>query len=168
MAQATATAAVAIIQTYVPERCFLVLRRAAHPDDPWSGHFSFPGGRKDRSDKDIMATCIRETEEETGITLAEEHLEAILPLEPAGRTYNSPIWVQPYLFTLDGQPELLLDRSEIQGGLWLQADRFQDASKHMKQEMVPGKFFNTFPIDDYYLWGFTYRLLHAIIPPIST
>lgn len=166
MSAATATAAVAIIETKEPERCFLLLRRASHPNDPWSGHFSFPGGRREKSDKSLMATCIRETREETGIHLREENLQQTLAPEPAGRNYNTPLLVQPYLFTIKTKPKLTIDTREIQRGIWLRAKQFQEASLHQELEMIPGKYFAVFPIDDYYLWGFTYRLLHTIIPPI--
>ena len=29
--------------------------------------------------------------------------------------------------------------------------------------MVPGHIFPAYPLNDYYLWGFTYRLLRAIL-----
>lgn len=157
------TAAVAIIQTLQPERSFLILRRAAHPDDPWSGHFSFPGGRKEQSDTDLFMTCVRETREETGIELQNDQLQKKLEPEAAGQLYNSPIWVQPFLFTLETKPQLSLDSTEIQSALWLNAKQFQDPSNHQDIEMYQNQIFPAFPVDDYYLWGFTYRLLQNIL-----
>lgn len=163
MAPQTATAAVAIIKTLCPKESFLVLRRAAHPADPWSGHFSFPGGRKEAWDKDLLATCIRETLEETGITLKPAHLLQELPLEPAGRNFSRPLWVQPFMFTLSAPPPLQLETKEIESGCWLDIASFRDPAKHRSVEMLPGQFFPAYPLDDYYLWGFTYRLLCSIL-----
>ena len=59
-------AAVALIEYCAEESEFLLLQRAIHPDDPWSGHLSFPGGRKEEDDQDLLATCIRETAESVG------------------------------------------------------------------------------------------------------
>ncbi len=164
MSPAPATAAVAIIQCFVPKRHVLVLRRASHPEDPWSGHYSFPGGRIEQCDNSLLATCIRETVEETGIILEPDQLDDTLNLEPAGRSFNSPLWVQPFLFTLPEQPKLLLDPTEIQSGHWLPTDQFQNSEYHKEVEMIPGQNFPAFPLEDYYLWGFTYRLLQTIIP----
>lgn len=163
MAPQAASAAVAIIQCPAPRESYLILRRAAHPKDPWSGHFSFPGGRKDKTDEDILATCVRETAEETGIVLSDGHLQQRLVLEPAGRLLSRPIWVQPFLFSLPEPPAIRLDPREIQSALWLDADRFQAPELHRQVELLPGRFFPAYPIEDYYLWGFTYRLLRSIL-----
>ncbi len=163
IAPQTASAAVAIIRCQTPRVSYLILRRATHPDDPWSGHFSFPGGRKDRTDEDLLATCIRETAEETGIMLRVDQLQQRLVLEPAGRLLSHPILVQPFLFTLPEPPALSLDPREIQGALWLDADQFQTAALHQSVELLPGRLFPAYPVADYYLWGFTYRLLRSIL-----
>jgi len=163
MAPQTASAAVAIIRCRTPRDRYLILRRAAHPDDPWSGHFSFPGGRKDKTDTDLLATCIRETAEETGILLSVDQLQQRLVLEPAGRLLSQPIWVQPFLFTLPEPPPLQLNPKEIQGAVWLDAEHFQTADHHQNVELLPGRLFPAYPVEDYYLWGFTYRLLRSIL-----
>jgi 8-oxo-dGTP diphosphatase len=167
MPPSTATAAVAIIESTLPEKSFLLLRRASHPDDPWSGHFSFPGGRKEQQDSSILETCIRETREETGILLSPVSLVKTLSLEPAGRNYTTPLWVQPYLFKLKRQPLLELEQEEIQSACWLPAARFQNKELHSQVEMVPGSLFPVLPLEDYYLWGFTYRLLESILTPFA-
>jgi 8-oxo-dGTP pyrophosphatase MutT (NUDIX family) len=159
----TASAAVAIIKCRTPMESYLILRRAAHPDDPWSGHYSFPGGRKDNTDEDLLATCIRETVEETGILLTVGQLQQRLVLEPAGRLLSHPIWVQPFVFTLPKPPPLNLDPKEISGAVWLGAAQFQTIEHHQNVELLPGRLFPAYPVEDYYLWGFTYRLLRSIL-----
>src|SRR5262245_57207262 len=47
----------------------LLIRLAAHPDDPWSGHMAFPGGREDPGDPDLLSTAMRETLEELSLDL---------------------------------------------------------------------------------------------------
>ncbi|MFW2367456.1 MAG: NUDIX hydrolase [Desulforhopalus sp.] len=163
MSPQTANAAVAIIKTFSPRESYLVLRRAAHPEDPWSGHFSFPGGRKEKWDRTLLDTCIRETLEETGIALEPDQLKEELPLEPAGRNLSKPLWVQPFIFTIPTRPPLHLESKEIQSSCWLDSVKFCDLGKHRRVEMLPGHLFPAYPLDDYYLWGFTYRLLCSIL-----
>lgn len=159
----TATAAVAIIKTLLPRESFLILRRAAHPQDPWSGHFSFPGGRKEPWDSNLLDTCIRETHEETGIMLHPTQLQRKLPLEPAGRNFDHPLWVQPFLFSLPFPPYLQLESKEIESGCWLDIKNFRKADQHRSVEMLPGRFFPAYPLEDYFVWGFTYRLLCTLL-----
>ncbi|MFT5698338.1 MAG: 8-oxo-dGTP diphosphatase [Desulforhopalus sp.] len=158
-----ATAAVAIIRCDQPTTSYLLLRRASHPKDPWSGHFAFPGGRKESYDNTLLDTCLRETKEETGIQLDVTQLVQTLHPEPAGQNFNTLVWVQPFLFTLSERPEIILDKTEIVNSFWVSATQFEQPSSHSETEMLPGRFFPTFPLQDYYLWGFTYKLLGKII-----
>ena len=163
MAPQKATAAVAIIKCLVPEESFLILRRAAHPLDPWSGHYSFPGGRKEKKDNNLLETCIRETVEEVGILLSPETMQAQLPVTPAGRNVQNPIWVQPFIFVLQEKPSIQLDPREVQSIYWLNSEDFQNLKRHIKVELLPGRMVPAFPVEDYYLWGFTYKLLRLIL-----
>ncbi len=163
--QTNVQAAVAIIQAFVPDRRILLLRRAVTPDDPWSGHFAFPGGRLEPEDENLLATAIRETGEETGILLKKKYLTTELPPQPAGQnlTFPSYLWVQPYLFTLPVLQSMKLDSTEIQSAQWLKAIDFTNKKQHIKTEILPGKILPVFPLDDYYLWGFTYRLMETLL-----
>ena len=154
-------AAVAII--VANQTSILLLRRSHHPRDPWSGHFSFPGGRKDPQDVDLLATCLRETYEETGIQLSPRSLTAELLPAIAGHRSQLTILVQPFLFHLAAKPAIALDPREIQSACWLDIDLFQHPEHHVQAEVLPQHFFPAFPIDDYYVWGFTYKLLQRVL-----
>lgn len=157
------SAAVAIIRVTSPEDSFLLLRRSSNPSDPWSGHFAFPGGRKEDIDGDLLETCTRETFEETGITLPAEAMRAVLPASFAGRRVHSPILVQPYLFHLAERPPLQLAHREIQNFCWLATRCFQRKELHVEAEVLPNRYAPAFPLHDYYLWGFTYGLLKNLL-----
>ncbi|MDX2495413.1 MAG: CoA pyrophosphatase, partial [Desulfuromusa sp.] len=51
----------------------LLIRRAEHDQDPWSGDLGFPGGRIENSDPNPRAAAERETWEEVGFSLNEEN-----------------------------------------------------------------------------------------------
>lgn len=66
-------AAVAIILRDTPEGTeFLLMQRAKHEQDPWSGQMSFPGGKIDPEDATAKDAAIREVSEEVGIELSEQ------------------------------------------------------------------------------------------------
>ena len=60
-------AAVAIVITKTEK--ILMFRRKIYPQDPWSGHMAFPGGKKEVHDRDLLMTAMRESQEELGIIL---------------------------------------------------------------------------------------------------
>lgn len=51
----------------------LLIQRAEHEGDPWSGDLAFPGGGIEPSDSCPQAAAERETREEIGIVLTEEN-----------------------------------------------------------------------------------------------
>jgi 8-oxo-dGTP diphosphatase len=152
-------AAVAIIRCLAPRESVLLLRRIHSERDPWSGHYAFPGGRREMQDASIYHTCVREVFEETGIDLGPDDLSQVLPLARAGRNVKAPVLVQPYVFKIGTRPEVVVEEKEIETYLWLSAASFTQAEKHRLVEVLPGMRRPVFPLNDYYVWGFTYGLL---------
>ncbi|MBI2567353.1 MAG: CoA pyrophosphatase [Candidatus Schekmanbacteria bacterium] len=101
---------------------FLLIRRAEHPQDPWSGHMAFPGGRRDETDADSLAAAIRETQEEVGLDL-QRHADRIgrlshLMARAQGRPL--PMVIVPYLFHLaPDAPVELQPSSEVAEIVWV-------------------------------------------------
>ena len=157
-----AKAAVAVIIANRPQPSILLLRRRALSGDPWSGHFAFPGGRRDQGDASLLSTCLRETREETGIVLPEDALRLALPAAPVGRLMRIDMLVQPYLFQVTERPPVAVDPGEIASAHWLEVAAFLDEQRHRQQEILPGMNFPAFPLEDYYLWGFTYGVLRRL------
>jgi len=155
-------AAVAILHTREREESILLMRRAEREGDSWSGHWSFPGGRRDPQDRDLLDTALRELAEECGIRLAREHVEAALPLKLARRKEPPFIVVAPFVFRVEGQLATVLDPIEAAGAAWVPLRMLLDPTAHTLRP-VPGRPRNMlFPAVDVGgtpLWGFTYRLI---------
>lgn len=158
-------AAVALVRAAGDDPQYLVLRRAVNPVDPWSGHFALPGGRREEGDRDILDTCIRETLEETGLRLQQAQLVSALPLARAGGTVH-PTLVAPFLFEIEGVPDLILDESEIAESHWLPVSYLLDPRNHDLAAMVPRLPDTRFPcirVGSGAIWGFTYGVLRAFL-----
>jgi 8-oxo-dGTP diphosphatase len=155
-------AAVAILHAVEPEESVLLIRRAERADDPWSGHWSFPGGGREPEDPDLLHTALRELEEECGIRLGREHFEAALPPTPAGRRVGRFVLVAPFLFQVAGELPVILDPREAVEALWTPLSILRDPARHAVQ-CVPGQPkempFPAIELNGVPLWGFTYRLL---------
>src|SRR5262249_57053733 len=79
----------------------LFIERARHPDDPWSGHMAFPGGRVDPGDSDPRAAAERETLEEVGLSLAgAEALGQLDDLEGRHAGRRLPLVISAYVYHL--------------------------------------------------------------------
>ena len=156
-------AAVGIIACIRPEESVLLIKRNENEHDPWSGHYAFPGGRRENGDSTIYQTCVREVREETGISLVPEVLQQTWEPARAGRNVKAPILVQPYVFRLDDRPVVIIEEKEIASHVWLSVDSFMDCTNHRIVEIRPDMIRPVFPMDDYYIWGFTYGLICRLL-----
>ena len=156
------SAAVAVLHALAPVESILLIRRATNPRDPWSGHWSFPGGRRDPSDADLLATAIRELHEECSILLPREAVYEAIPPSLAGRRVGRVMTVAPFVFRVDSQLETQLAECEAAGCLWIPVDLLRDPAQHRWQS-VPGlpaeQQFPAIELEGTPLWGFTYRVL---------
>ncbi|MCL4402514.1 MAG: CoA pyrophosphatase [Acidobacteria bacterium] len=160
---AEAEAAVAILHARGAEESVLLIRRAEREGDPWSGHWSFPGGRRDPDDSDLLHTALRELSEECGIQLGRERMQAALPHTVAGRKAGRCLLVAPYLFRVDRELPSVLDVREAVEARWVPLCLLSDPARHCLRR-VPGQPVEiAYPAvdleDEVPLWGFTYRVI---------
>ncbi len=157
-------AAVALLLAPDPDQ-FLLIRRADRAGDPWSGQLALPGGRRDRVDADLLATAIRETEEETGILLdpATHHatLDDLAPINPA----LPPILVRPFVFRIEHQARLKLSH-EVTSARWISLAHLTDPGVYRKAEIsvrgIPRVVWG-YHLDEGLLWGMTEHILTPVL-----
>jgi len=148
------------------------IRRAESPNDPWSGHIAFPGGRRDPEDETLLATAIRETREEVGIDLARAELLARLPDVPAFiRSKRGVLVVTPFVFALrdDVTPT---PNYEVADTLWVSLAKLSAGE---------GKGTHAFSYEEkpyelpcirldpgqHVLWGMTHRMLETMLEALA-
>jgi len=144
------------------------IQRAEHPNDPWSGHIAFPGGRREARDASLLATAIRETREEVGLDLERAELVARLPEVPAFiRTKRGTLVVTPFVFAMRGEDVVVMNR-EVAATLWIPLASFARGEGkgtyrftwEKKDYEVPC--FRIGP-EQKVLWGMTYRMLETML-----
>ena len=129
----------------------LFIKRAARAGDPWSGQVAFPGGRHDPEDRDLLATAIRETREETGVELSDaERLGVLDDLYPRTPTLP-PVRVRPFVETV-----------EVERAFWVPLARIVEPSVRRDVKLLVGGVERVFPAYDLgedVIWGMTERIL---------
>ncbi len=154
-------AAVAIVHARGERESILLIRRSERKDDPWSGHWSFPGGRRDADDPDLLHTALRELEEECGITLGRGEMSAALRPALARRAAGPFVLVAPFVLDVGGELPAVVDGEEAVEAVWIPLSVWRDPGKH-RLRAVPGlpgnMLFPAVDLNGVPVWGFTYRL----------
>jgi len=154
----SANAAVAIILKALNSNIYLlVVKRAISPRDPWSGHFSLPGGKRELRDGSLLETVMREVNEETGIDLREGVLLGVV--EPERSKSNPNIIVLPFVFLLKNEVPINLNKRELESYVWAPLDALLVSERTIK---IGSQEHQAFVIDDMVIWGLTYRILRKI------
>jgi 8-oxo-dGTP pyrophosphatase MutT (NUDIX family) len=161
-------AAVAVVLVPDPD-AILLIRRAEREGDPWSGHMALPGGRKSLSDEDLLATVVRETREEVGVTLRSDQLIGCLD-DVAPRTpVLPPIAIRPFVFVLPNRPPLTLN-PEVASTRWVYLDHLlHPETYHSVRLDIRGESreFPAYQLEDAVVWGMTERILTGLLQKLS-
>jgi len=146
---------------------FLLMQRAKHNNDPWSGQMSFPGGKIDPQDDSAKAAAIRESYEEVGVRLTEEdyvgRLDDVYGFKIDG-VYS--VHVACFVFKVNRTLSLRANH-EVAELVWLPISYLEnpDNSHDHYHSQTPSLKMPAVLIDknkDQILWGLTLRLLSML------
>ncbi len=139
----------------------LLIRRAEHDGDPWSGDLGFPGGKVDFEDTSDRAAAERETLEETGLQLGDESF--IGQLDDIAGAYL-PVNVACFIYHLREPGPITLNH-EIADYWWIPLCRFFEPERHRRVTFTYRNKHRARPVIDLvepehpFLWGITYRII---------
>ena len=129
-----------------------------------------PGGRRDSQDENLLATAIRETREEVGITLTPHDLLGSLD-DVAPRTRSQiPVFARPFVFGVPGQPEPA-PNEEVSAARWVSLQNLGEPANLRDFTLEIGGVSRTFPayhIPEGTIWGMTERMLTSLFAVISS
>lgn len=145
----------------------LVLTRRAWHMRSHSGEVSFPGGRAEPGDPDLLSTALRESREEIG--LPAENVEVIGELDRL-TTVSSPSLIVPYVGLIHGTPVLRAEPDEVDGILRVPLAELADPSIFREEiwerdgMSMPVYFFE---LEGDTLWGATAKMVYNLLEVLT-
>ncbi|HEY8646025.1 MAG TPA: CoA pyrophosphatase, partial [Gaiellaceae bacterium] len=130
------------------------------------GQLALPGGKVDADDETLMATALREAEEEIGLAPADVHVLAELESVRSGPTDYE---VHPFLARIPADARWRMNADEVVDVLTPAVDELWNPE--IRRELLftsarwpEGLLVDGIPIGDRVLWGMTLRLLDDVVP----
>ena len=149
----------------------LFIKRAEKEGDPWSGHMAFPGGHLEHFDPSLQYAAMRETEEETGLSLGPHHHVGALDhqqAQPRGRTLD--MLIAPHVFHIEGDPDFS-PNYEVDEVVWAPLTAMARNELHdteVKPMAGAPTIFNGYRLErGHFVWGLTYRILKTFFTTID-
>ncbi|HET9426063.1 MAG TPA: CoA pyrophosphatase [Gemmatimonadaceae bacterium] len=149
----------------------LMIKRAEHETDPWSGHIALPGGRMEPRDRDLEQTAVRETWEETGIDIARDgfilgRLDDLAPRVPV----LPPLVIRPYVAVVPSGVTIVAN-PEVADAFWVPLSALHERASWglglVDIRGVGAREVDVFKHQHHTVWGLTERVLRDLMSRIG-
>lgn len=130
-----------------------------------AGEISFPGGRRDPEDADLVATALREAEEEVGLSPSAVEISGALQPTP---TIATGYAVYPFVGVIEAGMAWTLSPREVAEVIELPLAALRDgyARRRLVRRGLPIRT-DTYLVDDHLIWGATARILGDLFDRIA-
>ena len=156
-------AAVLLLLHGDPHDPLIILTRRASHLKSHAGEVAFPGGMKESHDKDLLATALRETEEEIGV-----NQNKVIVLKKLTEVYIPPsnFFVQPFLGYTNKTPNFILQEDEVEDLIEVPLKYFMNDSIKSFQNLSTSYAKNievpVFNLNNHRVWGATAMMLSEV------
>jgi 8-oxo-dGTP pyrophosphatase MutT (NUDIX family) len=160
----TAPVAAAVLVLIAPDetgRAAVALTERADRGGHHSGEVSFPGGRAEPEDADLVATAMREAAEEVALDPARDPLRVAGSLDPFWIPVSN-FQVTPVLALAERRPTLVPSEAEVAQILWAPVAAFlPEAPIETVERTIQGwpLRYGGYRIDGLHVWGATALIL---------
>jgi 8-oxo-dGTP pyrophosphatase MutT (NUDIX family) len=126
-----------------------------------AGEISFPGGRRDGPEEELLTTAMREAEEEIG--LSAEAVELLGALPPIG-TFVTNYKVHPFVAAIPADARLEPSPAEVEQLLRFEASQLRKAfaMRRLIRMGIPIRT-PTYEVGEHLIWGATARILGELL-----
>jgi 8-oxo-dGTP pyrophosphatase MutT (NUDIX family) len=141
----------------------LFVKRSEKYGDPWSGQTAFPGGKRDPEDRNLKETVVRETLEETGISLLES-CRFLGAMEPVRSTQKPEMQILPVVVLLKKEQAIKLNE-ELTEYFWAP---LKELAKHEGTARFSFGEYPAYIIERHIIWGLTYKIMGNLLSLFSS
>jgi 8-oxo-dGTP pyrophosphatase MutT (NUDIX family) len=129
------------------------------------GEISFPGGRRDEGDADLLATALREAEEEVGLPAGEVRILGALQPTP---TIATGYAVYPFVGMIEAGRAWTLSPREVASVLELPLDALREGygRRRLLRRGLPIRT-DSYVVGDELIWGATARILADLLDRLA-
>ncbi len=130
-----------------------------------AGEISFPGGRREGPEEDLLVTAVRESEEEIG--LGRDQVELLGALPPIG-TFVTNYKVHPFVGLIGDDVRLEPNPAEVAAVLRFRVSELNQAfaMRRLVRMGVPIRT-PTYDVGDHLIWGATARILGELLERLA-
>jgi len=143
------------------ELAVLLTKRASHLKHH-PGQVSFPGGKVEKTDSNIVATALREAQEEIGLT--HENIKVIGQLHPYQTITGFKI--TPIIAFIDQLQHYQLDKNEVDEVFHVPLSHFLNIKKHISinvQHNTGNQAVHFMPYKHHNIWGATAAIIKDLV-----
>lgn len=134
------------------------VKSRAHP-----GQIAFPGGKREDQDQDLIATAIREMQEEVGVLVPRKNV--IGALSPVYIPPSNSL-VTPILGFLEEKPSYVIQPDEVERALDVSLKDLRDpVNRKVKKVILTNNDYINMPafaVSDVFIWGGTARMIQEL------
>jgi 8-oxo-dGTP pyrophosphatase MutT (NUDIX family) len=148
--------------------CYIIFTKRTETVEHHKGQISFPGGRKDKSDRNLLATALRESFEE--IALRPEVVEILGELNDES-TISTNFIVSPFVGFIPYPYDFEINREEVEELMKVPLAALRDkASFHEETITSRERTFTTcfYHYGEQVIWGATARILKGFLDLVYT
>ena len=140
----------------------LLFTRRTDQVEHHKGQISFPGGRKDEADEDLLTTALREAEEEMGIHKKDVRILGELDdICTVTKFCVSPfVGLIPYPYSFKVNPREIEEVIEVPLSVFLEKSNFRKEFRELQGKMWPVYFYRH---DHHTIWGATASIVKQLL-----
>jgi len=154
-------AAVAILVQNSPTGARVLLTKRPSFMKHHPGQISFPGGKADKTDRDLDHTALREAEEEVGLNAQDARSVGVLRPHETVTQFQ----VHPHIFMVGRAFVPVPNANEVEEAFWAPLSHVTNTANFQIQSRYwrgVRRYYYVVPYGPYYIWGATARIFYNL------